>query len=68
MNTNIIEQTILYKGCAVKIRHEKVFLPFFGTTYRNQSMHTEYNEVPWGKLSKEFRTYLKENGFVTEAI
>lgn len=64
MNPKIIEQTIAYKGHAIKIRDGKVFLPHFGTTYYNRTMHTEYLEVPRSKLSKELLKYLMENRFL----
>lgn len=36
---NVISTTIEYKGTPVKIENGKIFLPSFGTTIYNHSMH-----------------------------
>lgn len=52
---DIEEVSIGHCGYVVKVRKNKVLLPFFGTTYYNQSMHWEYNEVPYEKLTGELQ-------------
>lgn len=60
----VIETTIDFEGYPIKIRNEKVFLPSFGTTITNHSMHWSYIEVPNEKLSDKLKKLLKENNLI----
>lgn len=61
---NIIETTIEFEGYPIKIRNGKVFLPSFGTTITNHSMHWSYVEVPKDKLSDKLKKVLKQNNLI----
>ena len=59
-----LEVTVEYLGYPVKIRGGRVFLPFFGTTYYNQTMYWEYSEAPLSKLSDGLYKFLRENRLI----
>jgi len=61
---NIVSQTIMYKGYPVKISGGKIFMPAFGTTYDNHSMHWSHIEVPVEKLNDDFRQQLKQQKLI----
>lgn len=59
-----ISTTIEYKGAYVKVEGGKVYLPAFGTTAFNQSMHWSWVQVPIDKIKKELRDLLEERGLL----
>jgi hypothetical protein len=60
----IIETTIEYQGCPVKIRNGKVFIYQFGTTIYNHSMHYSLIELPRDKWSDDFRLFMRKHKFI----
>lgn len=60
----VIETTIDFEGYPIKVRNGKVFLPSFGTTITNHSMHWSYSEVPIEKISNKLKKLLKENNLI----
>lgn len=61
----VISTTIEYKGHPVKITGGKVFLPAFGTTITNRSMHWSWIEVKNSDLKDDLRILLKNKGLIT---
>lgn len=60
----VISTTFEYKGWPVKVESGKVYLPAFGTTISNHSMHWSWQEVKAENLKPELRNLLKQKGLI----
>lgn len=59
-----ISTTVMYKGYPIKVENKRVYLPSFGTTINNHSMHWSYIEVPVDKLTEELREELENKNLI----